>query len=61
VRGGLCPQFASFHSIDGEIPRVMLALVRLCLVEDCTSAANPDGTSGREWCFVEARKLMFCH
>lgn len=20
---------------------------------DCTSAANPDGTSGREWCFVE--------
>lgn len=35
--------------------------IRLCLVEDCTSAANPDGTSGREWCFVEARKLMFCH
>ncbi len=26
VRGGLCPQFASFHSIDGEIPQVMLAL-----------------------------------
>merc|ERR1712216_247645 len=20
---------------------------------DCTSAANPDGVSGREWCFVE--------
>lgn len=23
--------------------------------QDCTAAANPDGVSGREWCYVEDR------
>ena len=59
MRGGLCTQFTSFHSIDGEVPQVMAALMRLCLCKDCTSAVNPDGASGREWCFVEARKACF--
>jgi hypothetical protein len=56
---GLCPQFASFHSIDMRIARGVAALVWPCLCEDCTSAANPDGASGREWCFVEARRVVF--
>ena len=37
-----------------------------CLVgpmgsKDCTAAANPNGVSGREWCYVEvgARVAMF--
>ena len=25
------------------------------LVQDCTTASNPEGISGREWCYVEAR------
>ena len=27
----------------------------VCNQQDCTAAANPDGVSGREWCYVEVR------
>ena len=26
-------------------------------VQDCTSTSNPDGISGREWCYVEVDAL----
>ena len=56
VCGCLCAQLASIHGAC--LDACMWWSVgewswELCL-QDCTAAANPDGVSGREWCYVEA-------
>jgi len=61
VDGRLCAA-AYVHNSQAFTVRTHLVMVlQLCLpgCQDCTSAANPDGVSGREWCYVEALQRHF--
>ena len=53
VRSSLCAQLASVHGERGCAAEALTCLIGRALSKDCTAAANPNGASGREWCYVE--------
>ncbi len=58
VRSSLCAQLASVHGGWGCRAEVLACLIGRMLSKDCTAAANPNGASGREWCYVEVSEIV---
>ena len=58
VRSSLCAQLASVHGERGCAAEAVACLIGRTLSKDCTAAANPNGASGREWCYVEVSEIV---
>ena len=41
-----------------DIASALAARIIANLAQDCTTAANPEGISDREWCYVEVCVLL---
>ena len=59
MEGRLCAA-AYVHNSQAYTVRALAAILwyrgarcALACAQDCTSASNPDGISGRDWCYVE--------
>ena len=59
MRSSICAQLAGFCGVPQKLDAVLRDIYRSSAgPEDCTSAMDPGGAFGQEWCYVEVGRWM---